>query len=127
MKTIPYEADRDYPWASGWWTQRGAKPPPSTHLPRGVVAIDHDHGPTAIAFYLRGEGSPIVWISFIVASPTLEPRLVHAGVMAAVNEIAAQHKGMTLFASFANGLVPTLERCGFFVTERDKTELVKVG
>lgn len=127
MNTIPYERERDYPWASGWWITRGIQPPPTDHLPHGTIAIDHDKGPVAIAFALPVQDAPLVWISFIIGNPTMEPRVVHDGIISAVNDIASRHPGKTIFASFANGLVPTLERCGFFATERDKTELVRMG
>lgn len=125
MNTVTYNRHRDFPMIRDWWTTRGMTPPSYDFLVNGMIAVDDEQEPIAAMFFLDVVGSPMTWISFVIVKPSTPPPIAHDAIMQCANAIADARPKRYLFASFANGLVPTLERCGFTVTETGKTELVR--
>lgn len=87
--------EEDYALVRRWWAGQEMQPVPEWLLPPcGVLA------PAAAAWLFFADRQPVGWVAFLTADPWARPPEVHAsvlGVLAALHEVAREHRMALLF------------------------------
>ncbi len=126
----PIELEKDYPTLASWWKGHGWMALPEGALKTLGVICEVDGVETCAAFLLMSNSTGVAMLEWMVTNPEAKAKACFRAIPAVTafieQEAARMKYGVLLTACRQESLVRMYERCGFQVTDRNVTHMIKV-
>ena len=128
MKFEIFNVEQHYEMLLGWWKEQGFPTVPILALPRTGIVIKNENE-YIYAMFIYFTGSSIAWVEWIVGNPEAKPGVKRGGIQYGIESLStiAKFNGAdSLFISAKHGgLINSLKKCDFSITDIEMTNLIK--